>query len=431
MSVEISGVVRGSAAARKHIAKGDKLISINAHPIEDVLDYRYHMLPATLRLVLERAGKKCLLTLHKADGEDPGLEFETYLMDKQHACRNKCIFCFIDQLPEGMRPSLYFKDDDSRLSFLMGNYITLTNLSDHEVQRIIDLHISPLRISVHTTDPALRCQMMGNRFAGEKLALLQRFADAGIRMECQLVLCPGINDGAQLARSMADLAALGEAVESVAVVPVGLTKHRKGLAPLSPYTAEQAGAVIDMVEAFGEAQLMQRGTRLVYPADEWYIKAGRPLPPAEFYEEMAQLDNGVGLVALLREQFCAALEEQAAPPAGTPVTLATGVDAAPILQQLVDMARQRFPAVCAEVIAIPNDFFGHTVTVAGLVTGGDLIRHLQGRCAAHLVIPDVMLRHERDRFLDDTTPEQIAQALGTQVHIISPDGASLLKALWM
>lgn len=429
MSVEITGVVTGSVSARKGIRAGDVLCRINGHPIDDVLDYRYHMLSSTLRLVVQRGERKCLLTLRKPDGADPGLEFATYLMDKQRSCRNNCIFCFVDQLPQGMRQSLYFKDDDSRLSFLLGNYITLTNLTEREVERILSLHISPLHVSVHTTNPQLRCQMMGNRFAGEKLALLKRFADAGIRLECQLVLCPGWNDGAELARSMADLAALGDAVQSVAVVPVGLTKHRQGLTALQPYTAQQAASVIDMVEAFGEAQLMQRGTRLVYPADEWYIKAGRPLPAAEFYEEMSQLDNGVGLVALLREQFTEALDTLSETPVGTPMTLATGQDAAPILRELVALAQSRYPQICAEVVAVPNDFFGHTVTVAGLVTGGDIIRHLQGQCRQLLILPDVMLRHQQDKFLDDVTPEQVQQALHTRLQVISPDGASLMRAL--
>lgn len=431
MSVEIKQVLRGSLADGKHIQSGDLLLSVNGNAIQDVLDYRYYLLCDRLRLVLQRGNKKCVVTLCKKEEQDIGLEFATYLMDEHRRCRNNCIFCFVDQLPQGMRQSLYFKDDDSRLSFLLGNYITLTNLSEREVERILRLHISPLHVSVHTTNPELRCRMMGNRFAGEKLSLLKRFADAGIRLECQLVLCPGWNDGAELARSMADLAALGDAVESVAVVPVGLTRHRKGLTPLQPYTSEQAAAVIDMVEAFGEAQLLQRGTRLVYPADEWYIKANRPLPDAAFYEEMAQLDNGVGLVALLRQQFEQALEACTEEPVGSPITFATGVDAAPVLQQLIDTAKKRFPQIRAEAVAIPNDFFGHTVTVAGLVTGGDLIRYLQGRCQPNLVIPDVMLRHEKDRFLDDVTPEQVQRELNTDLHIISPDGASLLQALLM
>ena len=357
------------------------------------------------------------------------MEFATYLMDKQRSCCNKCIFCFVDQLPPGMRQSLYFKDDDSRLSFLLGNYITLTNLTDREVERILHLHISPLRISVHTTNPELRCRMMGNRRAGERLSLLPRFAAAGIKLDCQLVLCPGINDGQELARSMTDLAALGDAVESVAVVPVGITRYREGLPALRPFTAQEAGAVIDMVEAFGEAQLIKRGTRVVFPADEWYLKAGRPLPPPEFYEDMPQLENGVGMLALLRQQFTAALEACDTPPAGTPLTLATGEAAAPLLRELVAAAKQKWPAVDAQVLAVPNDFFGHTVTVAGLVTGRDLIRHLKGRCRAHVVIPDVMLRHEKDRFLDDITPAQVQQQLGVVLHVTPPGGQALLDAL--
>ena len=430
MAVEITGIVPGSAAARKRIRPGDRLLRVNGHEIADVLDYRYYILSPRLRLLIERDGKKCLLTLHKPEEEDPGLEFATYLMDRQHSCRNRCIFCFVDQMPAGMRQSLYFKDDDSRLSFLLGNYITLTNLSEREAERIVRLHISPLHVSVHTTDPELRCRMMGNRLAGEKLALLRRFAEAGIRLECQLVLCPGWNDGAQLARSMADLAALGEAVESVAVVPVGLTRYRDGLPALRPFTAQEAGAVLDMVEAFGEAQLMQRGSRVVYPSDEWYLLAGRPLPPAEFYEDMAQLDNGVGLIALLRQQFADALAERRTAPAGTPMTFATGEAAAPFLRELIGQAQQHFPQIDAQVIAVRNDFFGPSITVAGLVTGQDLIRQLQGRCRARLVIPDVMLRHEQDKFLDDVTPAQVQQALHTALQVVPVGGQALVAALW-
>lgn len=429
MAVTISGVLPGSSAARKWIRPGDRLLTLNGHEITDVLDYRFYLDEPRLSAVLETPEGKRVVRLHRdADGET-GLIFDTYLMDKQHRCRNKCVFCFIDQMPPGMRESLYFKDDDSRLSFLFGNYITLTNLSEHEVSRIIDMHISPLHVSVHTTNPELRCRMMHNRFAGESLSLLHRFADAGIRLECQLVLCPGMNDGDELLRSMRDLAALGSAVESVAAVPVGLTKYREGLEPLRLFTKEEAAAVIDAVEAFGDRMLKERGNRIFYPADEFYLKAGRPIPDASFYGEMAQLENGVGLVALLFEEFRQALETCRTTPAGTPMTIATGTAAAPLMRMLIDEAGKKWDNLHVDVIEIHNGFFGETITVAGLVTGGDLIHQLRGRVAPVLLIPDTMLRHEGDRFLDDVLPGDVERELGVELRVVPVDGAALLQEL--
>lgn len=429
MAVTISGVLPGSSAARKWIRPGDRLLTLNGHEITDVLDYRFYLDEPRLSAVLETPEGKRVVRLHRdADGET-GLIFDTYLMDKQHRCRNKCVFCFIDQMPPGMRESLYFKDDDSRLSFLFGNYITLTNLSEHEVSRIIDMHISPLHVSVHTTNPELRCRMMHNRFAGESLSLLHRFADAGIRLECQLVLCPGMNDGDELLRSMRDLAALGSAVESVAAVPVGLTKYREGLEPLRLFTKEEAAAVIDAVEAFGDRMLKERGNRIFYPADEFYLKAGRPIPDASFYGEMAQLENGVGLVALLFEEFRQALETCRTTPAGTPMTIATGTAAAPLMRMLIDEAGKKWDNLHVDVIEIHNEFFGETITVAGLVTGGDLIHQLRGRVAPVLLIPDTMLRHEGDRFLDDVLPGDVERELGVELRVVPVDGAALLQEL--
>ena len=344
MGVTITGVAAGSPAARRGIRAGDELLRMNGHDIEDVLDYRFYMGEAALTLTLSREGKKRLLRLHKRPEEDPGLEFATYLMDAQHSCRNRCIFCFIDQLPPGMRESLYFKDDDSRLSFLFGNYVTLTNLSEHEIQRIIAMHISPINISVHTTNPALRCRMMGNRFAGDRLEVMRRFAAAGIRMECQLVLCPGVNDGEELARTMEDLAALAPAVESVAAVPVGLTRYRQGLPALRMYTREEAAAVVRQLEAFGERMLAAHGNRIFYPADEFYLQAGLPVPEDEaYYGDFSQLENGVGMTALLKAQFRRAMEACTGEPRGSRLTLATGAAARPLLEELAGEAKARWP----------------------------------------------------------------------------------------
>ena len=429
MAVTIQDVLPGSPAARRRIRPGETLLSINGHAIEDVLDYRFYMLDSTLQLAVSDGKKTRILRLHKGEDEDPGLLFETYLMDKQRSCRNKCIFCFIDQLPPGLRDSLYFKDDDSRLSFLFGNYITLTNLSEHEISRILAMHISPINISVHTTNPELRARMMGNRFAGESLAVLRRFAGAGLAINCQLVLVPGWNDGDELSRTMADLAALAPSVKSVAAVPVGLTKYREGLTPLRLFTPEEARDVVERMEAMGDRLLEQTGSRLFYPSDEFYSKAGLPIPPAGFYGEMAQLENGVGMVALLREQFREALAAETRTPKGSRLLLATGVLAAPYIRELVDEAKEKWHNLQVEVVAVENRFFGETITVTGLLTGRDIREQLAGRDADILLLSRDTLRQEGDCFLDDGTPAQLGEALSMQVHVLDVDGAALLEGL--
>ena len=468
--VTVTAVDEGSPAARARLHAGDKLLSINGREIDDVLDYRFFIPDTRLKLVVETPeGHRRTVRIKKQEFEELGLEFSDYLMDEQRSCRNKCIFCFIDQLPPGMRDSLYFKDDDSRLSFLFGNYITLTNLTEHEVQRIIDMHISPINISVHTTDPALRCRMMNNRFAGDCLKILYRFAEAGLQLQCQLVLVPEYNDGAALDRSLADLAALGDAIVSVAAVPVGLTKYREGLAPIRSFTPAESRAVIAQLTAAGDRMLAERGTRVFYPADEWYINAGLPIPDGDFYEDYPQLENGVGMIAWLRTRFYDALEEytegQTIPAAddriyhesGDPdapeehtdgqtmlaaqgcaaqqipqghAVLATGVAAAPFLRELVEAAQRRIPALDAEVIAIRNDFFGEKITVSGLVTGGDLMRQLSGVPMARLLLPRNMLRQEGDCFLDDVTLDEVERTLEVPVTLVpETDGAALFSAL--
>ena len=469
--VTVTAVDEGSPAARARLHAGDKLLSINGREIDDVLDYRFFIPDTRLKLVVETPeGHRRTVRIKKQEFEELGLEFSDYLMDEQRSCRNKCIFCFIDQLPPGMRDSLYFKDDDSRLSFLFGNYITLTNLTEHEVQRIIDMHISPINISVHTTDPALRCRMMNNRFAGDCLKILYRFAEAGLQLQCQLVLVPEYNDGAALDRSLADLAALGDAIVSVAAVPVGLTKYREGLAPIRSFTPAESRAVIAQLTAAGDRMLAERGTRVFYPADEWYINAGLPIPDGDFYEDYPQLENGVGMIAWLRTRFYDALEnfvsDQSVPAAegrmsresGGPdapeddptggqtisaaaehaaqqipqghAVLATGVAAAPFLRELVEAAQRRIPALDAEVIAIRNDFFGEKITVSGLVTGGDLMRQLSGVPMARLLLPRNMLRQEGDCFLDDVTLDEVERTLEVPVTLVpETDGAALFSAL--
>ena len=434
MAVPIDGVTPGSPAARAKIAAGDTLVAINGRPIEDVLDYRFYIPDTRLKLTILSGGKQRTVRLKKAEFEEIGLEFSTYLMDEQHSCRNKCIFCFIDQLPPGMRDTLYFKDDDSRLSFLFGNYITLTNLTEHEVSRIIEMHISPINISVHTTNPELRCRMMHNRFAGDCLSILHRFVEAGLTVQCQLVLVPGYNDGEELERSLRDLAALGPAVESVAAVPVGLTKYREGLEPIRGFTPEESRRVVAQITAAGDRMLEKTGRRVFFPADEWFINGDLPIPEGDFYEEYPQLENGVGMIALQRDQFREALADklaEGAQPTALRYIVATGMAAQQALTALVTEAQAAFPALRAQVRAIRNDFFGPQITVAGLVTGGDLMAQLAGETADVLLLPSCMLRQEGDLFLDDVPWQQVEDTLHMQVRILpETDGGALLDAFF-
>ena len=435
MAVRIDGIEPGSYAEKAGILPGEMLVSINGKEIHDVLDYRFYETERSLLLVLQNDVAGCrTVDLQKRQYDSIGLIFSSYLMDEKRTCRNKCIFCFIDQMPPGMRDTLYFKDDDSRLSFLFGNYITLTNLTERDVQRIIDMHISPINVSVHTTNPELRVKMMGNRFAGKVLEILPRLAEAGIRLNCQLVLCPGINDGEELRRSLTDLEQLLPALQSVALVPLGLTKFREGLTELSPYTKAGAAAVIDMVDEFGDRLEAQYGERVMYAADEFYLKAERPIPSPSYYGAFDQLEDGVGTMACLEEEFTFALEdaEEDGSFAIKPrkITVATGLAARDFIRKLLDEAEGRCHNLTCEVVGIVNDFFGETITVAGLVTGTDLIRQLKGRNLGDaLLIPEVMLRHEGDLFLDDVSLVEVEEKLGVPVIPVRNEGQCLLDAV--
>lgn len=434
MAVTIAAVAPHSICARRGVHAGEVLTHINGHEIIDILDYQFYATEQRLTLSLrDEQGKQRQVKIKKEEYADLGLSFDTYLMDRQRHCANKCIFCFIDQLPKGLRESLYFKDDDSRLSFLFGNYVTLTNLSEREVERIIQMHISPVNISVHTMNPELRVKMMKNPRAGESLQIIRRLADAGIHMNTQLVLCPGINDGDELSYSLTELGKLYPAVQSIAAVPLGMTKYREGLTPLTPYTREGAAAVIDTIEEFAAHFLYFKGTRLAFAADEFYLKAGRAIPAAGAYEEFAQLENGIGLWALLKDEFYAALrllEEDIPLPNPRSVTIATGQAAAPLLEELSAALCRRRPGLSVQVVAIRNDFFGESITVAGLLTGTDLIAQLKGRALGEeLLIPSVMLRREGDLFLDDLSPADVERALGVCVTPVPNDGGQLLDAL--
>ncbi len=430
MSAVITGVRRRSAAERAGIRAGETLLSVNGKAIRDVLDYQFYTYDSILTLELERGGEKRELSLRKDEGEELGLDFESYLMDTQKSCGNKCIFCFIDQLPRGMRGTLYFKDDDARLSFLMGNYISMTNLSEADVERIIKMRISPLNISVHTTDPALRSRMLGNRRGGESLQCLRRFAEAGLQLQCQIVVCPGWNDGEQLDKTLRDLAGLFPSVGCVSVVPVGLTRYREGLEPLRPVGQREARDILAVVDRARARNERDFGDPQCYAADELYLKAGLPLPEEAYYLDYSQLENGVGLMSLFESELRAALQD-AEPCRIEPFAVATGLSAGPFMRRMIDFIAEKCDNdLQCQVFAVKNDFFGPGVDVAGLVTGGDIIKQLSGKIQAErLLIPQNMLRHGETVFLDDVSLPQLERALNVRVQAVEPDGALFLQAV--
>ena len=432
--VTIVGVTQGSLAHRAGILSGDILLSINGHKISDVLDYRFYMTDTSLSLLLHRGAELITVSIRKGEYDDLGLEFETPLMDKKHSCANGCVFCFIDQLPKGMRKSLYFKDDDDRLSFLHGNYVTLTNLHDEDIDRLITMHISPVNISVHTTNPELRVKMMKNKRAGEVLSYLRRLADANIALCTQIVLCKGLNDGDELERSMRDLVTYSPALRSCAIVPVGLTRHREKCYPLEAFTPEDCARVIDQVNAFGDECLKKHGTRLFYCSDEFYLRAGRPLPPEDYYEDYSQIENGVGMLTSLASEFDFELDylEDYLPDFHAPrkISLITGEAAYSHLSTLCKKLEERVEGLEITVYRIVNNFFGESVTVAGLLTGQDVLEQLRDKPTGdELIFPAVMLKADEEIFLDDTTPDQLSKALGVPLRACRADGAELIRAL--
>lgn len=430
MAVKIFDVTTGSHADKAGLKKGETLLSINSNEIVDVLDYRFYQVNRKLTLEVEDENKNVrTIEMTKGEYEEIGLEFETYLMDKQHSCRNKCIFCFIDQLPKGMRESLYFKDDDSRLSFLFGNYITLTNITEHEIDRIIKMHISPINVSVHTTNPELRCKMMNNRFAGDTLKYLKRFADAGITLNCQIVSCPGINDGDELVRTLTDLENLG--VNMTAIVPVGLTRYRENLYPLVPYNKETAGQTIDIIEKMGDECVKKHGRRIFFPGDEFYLLAEREIPSPEFYEDFSALEDGIGMIAYLTDDVGWKLEELDADESLChKVTIACGEGVFPYMKRIMSMINEKFPNITINTRAIKNNFFGGGVNVSGLVTGGDLIDQLRDDdLGDRLIITSSMLRFENDLFLDDVSTDDVERELGVTLVPVNNNGNDLVEAV--
>ena len=431
MSVIIKSVDSKSPAEKAGLKAGDTLISINKNDIMDVLDYRFYQNNAKIKIeYIDDKGKIKHKRIKKQDYEELGLNFETYLMDKQHSCLNKCVFCFIDQLPKGMRDSLYFKDDDSRLSFLFGNYITLTNITEHEIERIIKMHISPINISVHTTNPELRVKMMKNKNAGKVLSVIKRFNDSGIKINCQLVLCPGYNDGEELKRTLSDLTELQNA-ECIAAVPVGLTKYRDGLEDLVPFNPRTAAETIDIIDRYGEECIKKYGSRRIYASDEFYLLAKRQMPDADYYGEFLQLENGVGLWALLlKEATDAIAEEEYKLEQKRKISVVTGVAAYPLITEIVDKCKQKWDNLECKVYKIKNNFFGEKITVAGLVTATDIKEQLKGEnLGEELLIPAVMLRKEGDMFLDSITLNELSRDLGVKITPVDNDGYSLIDAL--
>ncbi len=429
--VLIKDVMAGSIADEAGIKRGDYLIRIGEHDINDVLDYRFYITEQRVKLLIHRGPELLNFSLKKPRYDDIGLEFETFLMDEKKSCRNKCIFCFIDQLPNGLRDTLYFKDDDSRLSFLMGNYITLTNMSEKDISRIIEMKMTPINISVHTTDPELRCLMLSNRFAGTCFDTMKRFADAGIEMHCQIVLCNGVNDGDALDKTLFDLSSLYPAVSSVSVVPAGLTKYRDNLYPLKPYTKEECDKIISQVESFASKCYNKHGSRIFFCGDELYIKAERKFPMGEYYEGYPQIENGVGMVRSMADEFMSALKD--IKPSREKVrrcSIATGEAAGPFIEALVKELRRLCPSLDCEVYQIKNEFFGENITVAGLITGKDIYHQLRGKPLGDvLYLPSVMLRREKDRFLDDITPSWLEGKLNVKLDFIDNDGYEFAERL--
>ena len=432
MAVFISGVNTDSLCGKKGIAAGFSLISVNGHEINDVLDYRFYASAKRITAIF-RDKENNELTVHlktKGDADELGLEFETYLMDKQHSCKNKCIFCFVDQMPHGMRKSLYFKDDDSRLSFFFGNYVTLTNMTEADVNRLIEMHISPVNVSVHTMNPVLRVEMMKNPHAGDVLRYLKMLADGGIEINAQLVLCPGYNDREELDFSLNELKKLGSSIISVAAVPVGLTRHRDGLCNLECFNKETANDVIERIDAFNKANYDEFSRNFAYAADEFYILAEREMPGCEYYDDFRQLDNGVGLWSLTKSDFIDALEETDSCESKK-VAIITGVAASPLMNELAEHVNTKFNNVIVDVKTVINDFFGHDVTVAGLVTAGDIINQYPDLSDYdYALIPSVMLRDDGSEvFLDDIHISELSEKIKVKINVSAEGGRNLLYSI--
>lgn len=435
---KIKTIKPGSIAEEMEMEPGDILLEINGNEIEDIFDYQYYIEDEYIEVLIRKPdGEEWLLEIDKDPDEDLGITFENGLMDEYRSCHNKCIFCFIDQMPKGMRDTLYFKDDDSRLSFLQGNYVTLTNMSEHDINRIIQYHLSPINISFQTTNPELRCMMLHNRFAGEALKKVDKLAEAGITMNGQIVLCKGVNDGAELERSIRDLSKYAPLLESVSVVPVGLSKYRDGLYPLEPFTKADAIEVLEMIHRWQKKMYEEHGIHFIHASDEWYILAGEELPEEERYDGYLQLENGVGMLRLQHEEFCEAVENFLKSPAYQEelqkirhVTVATGLLPLAYIQKMADRIMEILPETKITVVGIRNVFFGERITVSGLLTGQDIREQLSGReLGDKVLLPQNVLRSGEDVFLDDMRLGELERALQVPVDIVKSSGQDFLDAI--
>ena len=431
--VKILNVINNSYASKAGICSGDILLSINGNNINDVLDYRFYLTDCALSLALSRDSIDYTVEINKNEYDDIGLEFETPLMDSKHSCKNKCIFCFIDQLPCGMRETLYFKDDDSRLSFLHGNYITLTNMTDADIDRIIRMHISPVRVSVHTTNPELRVNMMKNKRAGDVLGYLDRIAESGIKLHAQIVLCKGVNDGDELVRTLTDMERYYPALESLSVVPAGLTKYRDGLYPLSQFTKEDAKDIIDIVDNAAIKCKDKYGTRLFYCADELYLRAGIDIPSDDYYEDYSQIENGVGMLRSLMSEFDSEfsfIDDYPISDIKREVSIATGVASYEYIKTIATTLENKCRGLCCHVYQITNNFFGESITVSGLLTGVDIYSQLKDvKLGEELLIPENTLKADEDRFLCDMTLHELQSKLKVKITPVNNDGADLFAAI--
>ena len=427
----IKNVLPGSIAEELEISAGDKLLAINDQEIEDVFDYHFLANEEYLTVLIEKPdGEQWELEIEKEYEEDLGIEFEQGGMDEYRSCRNNCIFCFIDLMPKDMRETLYFKDDDSRLSFLQGNYVTLTNMSDHDIDRIVRYHLEPINVSFQTTNPELRCKMLHNRFAGEALNKVDRLYEGGITMNGQIVLCKGINDGEELERSIRDLMKYAPQLQSVSVVPVGLSKYRDGLYPLQPFTKEDAKEVLHIIHKWQKKAYEEFGIHFIHGGDEWYILAEEELPEEERYDGYLQLENGVGMLRLLMNEFEDGYESLNGDEIDREVSVATGFLAYPYIKRMADRIMEKYPKSKLHVYGIRNDFFGELITVSGLITGQDLIGQLKGKALGEkLLLPCNMLRIEEQDFLDDVTLQDVKDALQVPVDIVKSSGQDFIDAV--
>mgnify|MGYP001019303705 FL=1 len=427
----VKSLMPGGIGEELGIEPGDKLLAINGNEIQDVFDYYYYEESEQLLLLIEKPdGEEWELEIEKDEDESLGIEFDQSLMDEYRSCRNKCMFCFIDQMPKGMRETLYFKDDDSRLSFLQGNYITLTNMSDHDVERIVKYRLEPINISFQTTNPELRCKMLHNRFAGEALKKVDILYRGQIEMNGQIVLCKGVNDGEELERTIRDLTGYLPYLKSVSIVPVGLTRYRDGLYPLEPFTKEDAREVLSVIHRWQEKIYQEHGIHMIHAGDEWYVLAEEEVPEEERYDGYLQLENGVGMMRLLFNEVQEALSAVTGDERQREISLATGRLMYPYIGKILEEIRKKFPNITTHLYAIRNDFFGERITVSGLITGQDLTGQLKGQpLGERLLLPCNMLKIGEPVFLDDFTLEEVENSLQVKTDIVKSSGQDLLDAV--